>query len=175
MRRVAGQTDINKLTVGLIKEELRARRARGEPIPRLGDGRAEALEILAAARRAAPNIPQAPTAAAAAAPAAPAARAAPAAAEPSPTGQPADGAALVGRRVMATYLDEEGTSQWYPALIVEHRPRARIYRYLIHFDADGVEILVGLPDDTVQLLATTATHCKCPRCLLSNQEGRPLA
>ena len=79
------------------------------------------------------------------------------------TGQAASGVALVGRRVMATYLDEEGNSQWYPALIVEHRPRARIYRYVIHFDADGEEILVGLPDDTVQLLTTTATHTASAR------------
>ena len=64
---------------------------------------------------------------------------------------------------MATYLDEEGNSQWYPALIVEHRPRARIYRYVIHFDADGEEILVGLPDDTVQLLTTTAIHTASAR------------
>ena len=76
---------------------------------------------------------------------------------------------------MATYLDEEGASQWYSALIVEYRPRARIYRYLIHFDADGEEIVVGLPDDSVQLLATSSVWCKCPRCLLINQEGRSLA
>ena len=57
-----------------------------------------------------------------------------------------------------------------------YRSRARIYRYRIHFDADGEEILVGLvPDDTVQLLTTTATHCKCRRCMLSDSEGMPLA
>ena len=33
----------------------------------------------------------------------------------------------VGRRVMATFLDEEGDVQWYPAVIVEYRPNARIY------------------------------------------------
>ena len=167
VRRVAGQTDMSKLTVDLIKEELRARRARGEAIPRLGDGRAEALEILAAARHANPNIPAQPPAATIA-PAAPT--------NPSPaTGQVgATGAELVGRCVMATFLDEEGTSQWYPSLIVEYRPRARIYSYVIHFE-DGEEILVGLPDDTVQLLTRTVTHCKCPRCLLSDHEGRFLA
>ena len=31
-----------------------------------------------------------------------------------PESQPAG----IGRRVMATYLDEEGTSQWYAALIM---------------------------------------------------------
>ena len=72
---------------------------------------------------------------------------------------------------MATYLHEEGTSQWYPGLVVEYRPRARIYRYVIHFDADGEDILVGLPDDSVQLLTTTASRCKCPRCVLSDPEG----
>ena len=39
----------------------------------------------------------------------------------------------------------------------------------------GEEILVGLPDDTVQLLTTTATHCKCRRCVLSDSEGMPRA
>ena len=92
----------------------------------------------------------------------------------SPAAQPGAGAALVGRRVMATFRDEEGVEQWYPAVIVEYRPRARIYRYVIHFDADGEEVLVGLPDDTVQLLTTTVDRCKCPRCLLSDQEGRSL-
>lgn len=36
--------------------------------------------------------------------------------------------ALVGRRVMATFLDESGTSQWYPAVIVKYLPNARIYK-----------------------------------------------
>lgn len=61
VKRVAGQTDMSKLTIDLIKQELRARRERGETIPRMGENRAEALEILAAARRAAPNIPKHPT------------------------------------------------------------------------------------------------------------------
>ena len=69
---------------------------------------------------------------------------------------------------MATFLDEEGAVQWYPAVIVEYRPNARIYHYVVHFDADGEDILVGLPDDGVQLLTATATHCMCPRCLLSH-------
>ena len=68
------------------------------------------------------------------------------------------------------FLNEEGVEQWYPALIVEHRPRARIYPYVIHFD-DGVEIVVGLPDPSVELLTSTATRCMCPRCLLSHPEG----
>ena len=32
----------------------------------------------------------------------------------SPAAQPGAGAALVGRRVMATFRDEEGVEQWYP-------------------------------------------------------------
>ena len=28
-------------------------------------------------------------------------------------------------------------------------PNARIYFFTLHFDADGIEIFVGLPDDTV--------------------------
>ena len=176
VRRVAGRTDMSKLTTDLIKEELRARRERGEAIPRLGKDKADALEILAAARRAVPNIPQPPAApaTAAAAPAAPSPTPDPAAAAGAAE-QPTTGAALVGRRVMATFLDEEGVSQWYPALIVEYRPPpARIYRYVVHFEADGEEILVGLPDETVQLLTTTATRCRCPRCLVSDPEGRSL-
>ena len=54
-------------------------------------------------------------------------------------------------------------------------PPVRIYRYVVHFEADGEEILVGLPDEeTVQLLTTTATRCMCPRCLVSDPEGRSL-
>ncbi len=148
-----------------MEVELRARRERGEAIPRLGENRAEALEILAAARRAVPNIPQAPTPD----------PVAPVAVPPPPVATPAaTGAALVGRRVMATFLDEEGAVQWYPAVIVEYRPNARIYHYVVHFDADGEEILVGLPDDGVQLLTATATHCMCPRCLLSHPQGQLL-
>ena len=44
----------------------------------------------------------------------------------------------------------------------------------VHFEADGEEILVGLPDETVQLLTTTATRCMRPRCLVSDPEGRSL-
>ena len=54
--------------------------------------------------------------------------------------------------VMATYDDEDGEMQWYPATIVAYRPNARIYFFTLHFDADGVEIFVGLPDETVELL-----------------------
>ena len=169
VRRVAGRSDLTELTADLIKEELRARRARGETIPRLGGSKAESLEILAAARRAAPSIPEGTNPI----PDAPAAGPLPAAAVGA-AGQTAEGAALVGRRVMATYLDEEGVSQWYPALIVEYRPDAHIYKHMIHYDADGEEVLVGFPDPTVQLLTTSVTHCKCARCLLSDPEGRRL-
>jgi hypothetical protein len=48
--RLQRQTDISKLTVDLIKEELRLR-ARGEDIPRLPTSRGEALEMIATARR----------------------------------------------------------------------------------------------------------------------------
>ena len=76
---------------------------------------------------------------------------------------------------MATYPDEEGEPQWYPATIdVAYRPNARIYFFTVHFDADGIEILVGLPDDTVELLTATSTHCRCPRCLLASAGGRLL-
>ena len=81
---------------------------------------------------------------------------------------------LVGRRVMATFLDEEGESQWYPALIVEHRPDAPELRFVIHFEEDGVEIEADLPDETVQLLAGSATHCECPTCTEDEPEGRKL-
>ena len=62
VKRTAGQTDISKLTVDLIKEELRLRRACGEDIPRLPTSRGEALEMIADARRAVPNIPAPPVA-----------------------------------------------------------------------------------------------------------------
>ncbi len=45
---------------------------------------------------------------------------------------------------------------------------------MIHFDADGVDILDGLPEDTVLLLTATATHCKCARCVLSHPEAMQL-
>ena len=47
---------------------------------------------------------------------------------------------------------------WYAATIVAYRPNARIYFYTLHFDADGVEIFVGLPDDTIQLREERVTH-----------------
>ena len=77
-----------------------------------------------------------------------------------------------GLRVLSPSPQCRGTQQ---SVIDSGGPRARIYRYVIHFDADGEEVLVGLPDDTVQLLTTTVDRCKCPRCLLSDQEGRSLA
>ena len=55
-----------------------------------------------------------------------------------------------------------------------YRPNARIYFFTLHFDADGVEIFVGLPDETVELLTETSTHCRCPRCLLAGVAGREL-
>ena len=60
VKRVAGHTDVSKLTVDLIKEELRLRRARGEDIPKLPTSRGQALDMLAAARRTAPDIPAPP-------------------------------------------------------------------------------------------------------------------
>ena len=50
----------------------------------------------------------------------------------------------------------EGEPQWYAATIVAYRPNARIYFFTLHFDADGIEIFVGLPDDTVELLTATS-------------------
>ena len=75
---------------------------------------------------------------------------------------------------MATYEDEDGETQWYAATIVAYRPNARIYFYTLHFDADGVEIFVGLPDDTIQLREERVTHCRCPCCLLDGSDGRRL-
>ena len=75
---------------------------------------------------------------------------------------------------MATYPDEDGEPQWYAATIAAHRPRARVYHFTLHFDADGVEINVGLPDETVELLTQRVTHCRCPRCLLADANGRQL-
>jgi len=83
-------------------------------------------------------------------------------------------ASLVGQRVHATFLDEDGVSQWYPALIVEYRPEAEELKYVIHFDEDGEEIEADLPDESVQLLMSTATHCKCPTCIEADQKGRRL-
>ena len=98
VKRTAGQTDISKLTVDLIKEELRLRRARGEDIPRLPTSRGEALEMIADARRAVPNIPAPPVA------------------DPTPIpvvvveatveGRPRADPALVGRRVLSVESDE---------------------------------------------------------------------
>eukprot|EP00312_Isochrysidales_sp_CCMP1244_P031891 CAMPEP_0202803306 /NCGR_PEP_ID=MMETSP1388-20130828/103071_1 /ASSEMBLY_ACC=CAM_ASM_000864 /TAXON_ID=37098 /ORGANISM="Isochrysis sp, Strain CCMP1244" /LENGTH=405 /DNA_ID=CAMNT_0049473297 /DNA_START=110 /DNA_END=1329 /DNA_ORIENTATION=+ len=82
-------------------------------------------------------------------------------------------AALVGRRVMATYLDEYGETQWYPATIVQHRPRPTKYHFVVHYDA-GEEILVGLPDDSVRLMEARVSHCKCARCCLAGPEGLKL-
>ena len=73
-------------------------------------------------------------------------------------------ASLVGQRVLATFLDEDGAAQWYPALIVGYRPKAAELKFVIHFDEDGEEIEADLPDGSVQLLAGRATHCHCPTC-----------
>ena len=152
-KRAAGEKDATVLTVDLLKEELRLRRARGEIIERMPKNRPEALEMIAAARSVAPDIPTA------------------AATDPGGT---AYDASLVGRKAMVTYPDEQGEAQWYPALIVEYRPRARMYHFVVHFEEDGVEILVGLPDESVELAEATETHCQCPRCLITYPDGREL-
>jgi hypothetical protein len=41
---------------------------------------------------------------------------------------------------MVTYPDEQGEAQWYPVLIVEYRPRARMYHFVVHFEQDGVDV-----------------------------------
>ena len=71
---------------------------------------------------------------------------------------------LVGQRVLATFLDEDGAAQWYNALVVDYRPDEPDLKYVIHFDEDGEEIEADLPDESVQLLAGRATHCNCPVC-----------
>ena len=164
VKRTAGQTDISKLTVDLIKEELRLRRARGEDIPRLPTSRGEALEMIADARRTVPNIPAPPVD------------------DPAPlpvvvveaTGRPRADTALVGRRVLSVESDEDGGVLTQPATIVELRPRATKYPYLAHLE-DGTEFFFGLPDyEGVHLLAESVTHCRCRRCMLASAEGRPL-
>ena len=157
VKRTAGQTDISKLTVDLIKEELRLRRARGEDIPRLPTSRGEALEMIADARRAVPNIPAPPVA------------------DPTPIpvvvveatveGRPRADPALVGRRVLSVESDEDGGVLTKPATIVELRPRATKYPYLAHLE-DGTEFVFGLPDEGVNLLAKSVTYCRCRRCML---------
>jgi len=76
--------------------------------------------------------------------------------------------------VSATFLDEDGLSQWYPAVVVEHRPAAEELRFVIHFEEDGVEIEADLPDETIVLLAGSTTHCECPTCSERNPKGRRL-
>ena len=76
---------------------------------------------------------------------------------------------------MATYLDEEGQPQWYPATIVEFRPHATKYFYVAHFDADGVDFKFGFPEDGVRMLPESVTHCMCPRCTLLDHAGRDLS
>jgi hypothetical protein len=58
-KRAAGEKDATVLTVDLLKEELRLRRARGEIIERMPKNKAETLEMIAAARSVAPDIPTA--------------------------------------------------------------------------------------------------------------------
>ena len=57
-KRAAGEADMTKLTVELIKEELRLRRDRGETVSRLPTNREQALEMLAEARRTVPETSQ---------------------------------------------------------------------------------------------------------------------
>lgn len=84
-------------------------------------------------------------------------------------------ASLVGQRVHATFLDEDGVAQWYPALVIKYRPDEAELQFVIHFDEDGEEIEADLPDETIKLLMSTATHCKCPTCCASfGAQGRPL-
>ena len=94
--------------------------------------RADALELLAAARRAVPSIPTITTALAPATAATIAASGAAAVLQADAAVAELDAnASLVGRRVMATFLDAEGASQWYPAIIVGFRPRATIFRHIV--------------------------------------------
>ena len=101
LKRAAGRTDITKLTVPLIIEELKLRRTRGEAIASLPSGsrRDAALQLLVTARAAAPDIPDIPTPATG----------------PAPTATAAD-PSLVGRLAMATYRDEAGAHQWCATL-----------------------------------------------------------
>ena len=167
VKRTAGQTDISKLTVDLIKEELRLRRARGEDIPRLPTSRGEALEMIADARRTVPNIPAPPVDDPAQLPVV--------VVEATVVeGRPRADTALVGWRVLSVESDEDGGVLTQPATIVELRPRATKYPYLAHLE-DGTEFFFGLPDyEGVHLLAESVTHCRCRRCMLASAEGRPL-
>ena len=58
--RAAGRDDASKLTVELMKEELRARKKRGELIAGVSGARGDLLERLQAARQEVPNIPDLP-------------------------------------------------------------------------------------------------------------------
>ena len=120
-RRLAGRTDISQLTVPLMQEELRLRRARGEEIARIPSNRPEALSALREARASVAEIPT-QTIAPAAAPRADRGAAAdgPTAAHSAATAiatqlginpppAPAEvwDASVVGRRAMATFTDED--------------------------------------------------------------------
>ena len=83
-------------------------------------------------------------------------------------------ASLVGRCVLATFLDEDGEAQWYPAIIVKYRPRATELKFEIHFTEDGVDIDADLPDDSIKLLTSTSTHCRCPECTRREPGGKKL-
>ena len=151
-----------------MREELRLRRARGEEIGAIPQRRPDALAALRSAREAEPAIPSLTIPAdAVAAPGPPAAAVgeAPAAWD----------ASLVGRRVMATFLDEDvdDVPQWYPATLVMYRPAATMYNYLLHFD-DGWHSLVGLPDASVRLLSERVVRCTCARCMLASEDGELL-
>ena len=91
------------------------------------------------------------------------------------TPQDSDARSLVGRRVMATFTDEDvdDTPQWYPATLVMYRPLDSTFQYLMHFD-DGWRTLVGLPDASVHLLEAHVTHCTCAHCLLTSNDGELL-
>ena len=90
-----------------------------------------------------------------------------------PTAAPvAYDASLVGRRVLATFTDEDAP-QWYPATLVMYRPKATSYNFLMHFD-DGWQSLVGLPDPSVRLLREKVQYCTCERCMLVSDMGELL-
>lgn len=118
----------------MIQEELRLRRARGEEISAIPARKPEALAELRAAHAANSDIPDVtipPTTAT----------------DPQrnnpqsdPTAAPvAYDASLVGRRVLATFTDEDvdDAPQWYPATLVMYRPKATSYNFLMHFETAG--------------------------------------
>ena len=83
---------------------------------------------------------------------------------------------LVGRRVEALWADPDDESsepQWFLGTIVTFRPRAKKWKFVLHFD-DGQDELISLPDDSVRFLPELVHCCRCERCRCTEEDGRAL-